>query len=496
MANTSGRVGSGEFRESFEKAAFRDPASSIDYHVSSEHHLQFQRTGTSIQGERQLNWFLGSGRVGRSYIFSMDGFLYQSPVSYYSTTQSWAASPGYQKRPTADFTRAVESACLQCHATGLRPVAGSQNKFDDPPFAEAGISCERCHGPSQRHIALMRAVGRKPGITEIVNPTKLTADRRDSVCAQCHLTGAARIARVSARARPYQPGDLLTDSVSVYAWSDARTSPIGVTSHFEKLQYSACQQASGGKLWCGSCHDPHGNPADGVQHYRQRCLNCHNSKPCALPVAARRASSNDCQSCHMPKADMAGSEHAVYTDHSIPRKPHSTSITGGGPRQLIPFWRTVTDERDSALAHAVAAMTEPSVRQHAFDLLRDAENRDPNDTAVVAQLAQFYDRMRQPDRALPLLERVVTRDPANIAAAINLGTLYAQQNRLPEAVKTWEAALSRNPALTGARLNLAVAQARLGRTHDAVATLQQALRFDPDSAAAHRLLAEMFGSAK
>lgn len=193
----------------------------------------------------------------------------------------------------------------------------------------------------------------------------------------------------------------------------------------------------------------------------------------------------------MPKADMAGSEHAVYTDHSIPRRPGSSGQLAAGPHELIPFWQTVNDERDSALAHAVVAMTEPSVRQKAFQLLRAAEGRDPNDTAIAAQLAQFYDRMRQPERALPLLERVVSQDLANTAAAINLGTLYAQQNRLPEAVQTWESALAKNPALTAARMNLAVAQARMGRPEQALATLREALRFDPDNAAAQRLLAEI-----
>jgi Flp pilus assembly protein TadD len=497
MARTSGRVGTGTFRESWENASFRDSSSGAQHHIrpgDRGYTLSFERSATDVRGERRLEWYLGSGRVGRSYLFSQDGFLYQSPVSYYSVKRGWGVSPGYQQKTTIDLTRAIEPACLQCHASRLQPVAGTQNRFAQVPFLDNGVSCERCHGPGQRHVGLMQKAAAKPvGGAGIVNPSKLPAARRDSVCAQCHLTGAARVARRTARTGSYRPGDLLTDSVGIFVWSDARTSPLTVTSHFEKLFYSSCKEKSGDRLWCVSCHDPHGEPADRVAYYRERCLTCHASKPCRLPASERSAANNDCQSCHMPKADVVDSEHAVYTDHSIPRSRSRKQDHSGGERRLIPFWLTSDDSRDAALAHAVVALTDPGVRRLAFDLLQTAVNRDPDDMSVAAQAAQFYDRMGQHDRALPLFERVVEREPANVAAAINLGALYAQKDRLPDAIRIWESTLERNPALTGARINLAVAQARTGMAKEAAATLRLALAFDPDSSTARRLLAQMTG---
>ena len=67
---------------------------------------------------------------------------------------------------------------------------------------------------------------------DIVNPAKLPAPERDSICAQCHLTGAARVARFGAR--KYQPGGKLADSVAVFVWSGA-ASETSSTSHYERL---------------------------------------------------------------------------------------------------------------------------------------------------------------------------------------------------------------------------------------------------------------------
>src|SRR5882762_4686670 len=185
MARSSGRTGADPFQESFERAEFSDSVSGAKYRVAPApmgYRLEYSRSAAGVQGERILEWFIGSGSVGRSYAFSLDGFLFQSPVSYYSIAAKWDISPGYRQYRTINLTRAVETACLQCHASRLQPLAGVQNRFGRPPFLEGGVGCERCHGPGKNHAA---------GSREIVNPAKLDPPRRDGVCAQCHLTGAA-----------------------------------------------------------------------------------------------------------------------------------------------------------------------------------------------------------------------------------------------------------------------------------------------------------------
>jgi hypothetical protein len=130
----------------------------------------------------------------------------------------------------------------------------------------------------------------RKGPTEIVNPVKLDAARRDSVCAQCHLTGAARIPRAQAKDETYRPGALLSDYFAYFVWIGGGSSIKGANSHFENLQQSSCKRESGERLWCGSCHDPHGEPEPlkRIDFYRSRCQKCHELAACKEDLKARR----------------------------------------------------------------------------------------------------------------------------------------------------------------------------------------------------------------
>jgi len=386
----------------------------------------------------------------------------------------------------------VGAGCLQCHASGLQPVAGTLNGFGDPPFREGGVSCERCHGPGKAHVAKMIS-GNREEPREIVNPVKLDAARRDSVCAQCHLTGAARIPRARGQGDTYLPGALLSDHFAYFVWTGAGSSIMGANSHFEKLQQSSCKRESGERLWCGSCNDPHGEPEpqNRLDFYRSRCQKCHEPSACKENLPARRKTQDDCIACHMPKGQVRDTEHAVFTDHTIPRRQQPGSGPAGGERSLALFWKAPVDERDLGLALAAVAGGDSGLRKRAFELLRKAEARDPVDVAVLAQLAQLYDLAGDEDLAIALSERAVRLDATQVAVAVNLGTYYIQRGRAREAMRLWTDALSRNPALTGARINLAVAHYQAGDLAAAEAAVLKALEYDPDHETARKLLSEI-----
>jgi len=191
MAHSSGRA-----LDIPKEAVFDHQPSRTHYTVRRNvGHPSVRFRVNGVEGERPLGYFIGSGRVGRSYLFQSDGFLFEAPVSWYASRSLWDVSPGYRNDSTVNLTRPVEPACLECHASGVRPIAGTVNKYAAPPFAQEGVTCDRCHGDGEEH-----AHARGP----IVNPSKLDAERRDSVCQQCHLSGAVRIPR-SGSPKPFNP---------------------------------------------------------------------------------------------------------------------------------------------------------------------------------------------------------------------------------------------------------------------------------------------------
>lgn len=165
--------------------------------------LEFGKADAATPAARELAWFIGSGAAARSYLLAVDGFLYESPATFYSRTGAWGPSPGYERYSYPFLTRAIAPECLACHATRVQAIAGTQNGYQSPPFAEAGVGCERCHGPGATHAA-------SGNPADIVNPAGLSAERRDSVCAQCHLSGEIRVDHAGKSMTSFVAGESLT----------------------------------------------------------------------------------------------------------------------------------------------------------------------------------------------------------------------------------------------------------------------------------------------
>ncbi|MDQ6663099.1 MAG: hypothetical protein M3Z23_01745, partial [Acidobacteriota bacterium] len=326
--------------------------------------------------------------------------------------------------------------------------------------------------------------------TGIVNPAKLSGWRRESVCARCHLPGAVEIAN-SGR-RPYQPGDLLSDSVSVFVWDGPARSKreTTVNGHFEQLAKSACKQASGEKMWCGTCHDPHSPAAS----YREKCLTCHALADCKATAKVRANAADECASCHMPSIRAVTVRHAAYTDHSIPRLPlPEVPLRIPTDARLIPFDGFQAGDRELGLAYAAVAIPDSNRiwGTRAFDLLLKVNEKAPGDAKVTSTLAALYDRKGNREQSCKLYARAMTLGNAALGdtapvTAINYGTCLATEGRLEEAMQLWSGV--RNEA---ARLNLAVARFRSGKAAEARANLKEVLRFNPVSKRARELLDSM-----
>ena len=217
MFQTSGTVGSGPFHENPKQAAFRDTSTGAQYRVSESgkgYRLDFERTAS---GSRNLGWFVGSGRVARSYIFALDGFLFQSPLSYYSLSGKWDLSPGYETMEDG-FNRPISSGCISCHSGRPQPVMNRPGLFRNPAFLELGIGCENCHGPGQIHVSeRSRGLAVKGNFdNSIVNPARLPARLAEDICMGCHQDGDARVLQPGKDYTDFRPGTPLNDIFALF----------------------------------------------------------------------------------------------------------------------------------------------------------------------------------------------------------------------------------------------------------------------------------------
>jgi hypothetical protein len=263
----------------------------------------------------------------------------QAPLTWYSQKRRWDAAPGYENDSSMAWDRPVDPSCLSCHASQLTHIYGTLNRYAGTPYRQAGVSCERCHGPASEHI--------QKG-AKMVIPSRLDAERRDDVCRQCHLMGEARIPREGRSFGEYRAGERLGDYVAYFVYDDPEGPALRTTSHVEKLQSSRCKQVSGEKMWCGSCHDVHSTPADPGTWYRAKCEACHRREN----NHAMCSRGPDCVSCHMPKSRATDAGHGAFTDHSIARYAARERNTGSTPWRLRPFSAADAGDRELAMAYA------------------------------------------------------------------------------------------------------------------------------------------------
>ena len=323
--NTAMAHASGPASENLIAGDFTHQVSGVNYRIYSEAGkvwLSFDRPGDpAVHGKRELLYYIGQGRRGRSYLFSDDGFVFESPVNWYTDRHMWDMAPAYGNVREIPMTLPALTSCLDCHVSGIQPpINGTENRYKMPVFTYGGVTCERCHGPGVAHV----------NGGAIVNPGKLSAERRDQVCMQCHLEGNAAIERAGKHLYEYRPGDDLSDYIRYFVLLDSRSSNLRAVSQFESLAQSTCKKKSGDAMSCTSCHDPHRTvPAEErVTFYRAKCLACHG----ATLGAKHHADQPDCTRCHMPAALSSDVAHTEVTDHRIPRRPTTgPKLENAGP---------------------------------------------------------------------------------------------------------------------------------------------------------------------
>jgi len=455
------------------------------------------------RNEAEVQFAVGSGTQGVGYLIERDGFLFQSPITWYARERRWDLSPNYDK-VNRHFDRAIAPGCLFCHANRVEPVEGAVNRYRPPIFRGHAIGCERCHGPGELHVKNPMVVDGRD--TTIVNPAKLEPALRDAVCEQCHLAGHGRVVRLDRRAEDFRPG-LPFHRFWTVVEPSAGPAEDRLIGQVEQMHESRCFRASGGRLGCISCHDPHRLPSRGEEatYYRDRCLECHADRGCRLPTTARLARSrdDDCVGCHMPRSGSSDILHAAVTNHRIPRQagakagePDRSAIPAGDPLAKPPsvmsFHRALLDEHERAATErdiGVALCREgPAGAVAAAPLLAAAVAARPDDVAAWEAQGFAFGQLGRGEEALAAFRTALARQPDRESTLVGAAIVAAQMDRRDDAIAFWRRAIAINPWRSDYHAALAPMLFQARDWPGAAGSCREALRLNPTNLQARTLL--------
>ena len=98
--------------------------------------------------EAEVRFAVGSGARARSYLVDHDGYLFQSPITWYPHGGRWDLSPGYEQQ-NQHFGRPVAPGCLFCHCNYAEHVSDTVTRYRQPIFRGRGSARSRWRGPGR-----------------------------------------------------------------------------------------------------------------------------------------------------------------------------------------------------------------------------------------------------------------------------------------------------------------------------------------------------------
>ena len=462
--------------------------------VMVHHERMFDRAGEIIYDQAvPMDYVVGSGRRAKAYLYRRGNLLFMSPLNWYSQSQQWDLAPGYRKDDARRFDRRVTDECLSCHAGRVAPLGESANAYETPAFHELSIGCENCHGPGRRHVELRQsdpAAGRD--LDSIVNPARLDHARRESICNQCHLPGAARVLRYGRSDFDFRPGDDLEDIWTVIEEGGGVTNGDRTrsVSHVQQMHESRCYSKSAGGLGCSSCHDPHRvpPPTEYAAFYRKKCLHCHADRSCSAPSEQRQARADSCIACHMPTREASNVSHVTQTDHRIVREAGQASDKqpDDNAAGLSAFNRADLRlnawERDRALGLAAWKHLSRKGRQRPAELisfLTGVLEKGPKDGTVLIALGSMASENGLVDRARSYYERARRIPDAEEAALSGLLDIDYLASRRRDALDCADRLIEIDAGDARVHAIRADILATLGRQPEGIEAARRALQLNP-----------------
>jgi predicted CXXCH cytochrome family protein len=270
------------------------------------------------------------------------------PLIYLKEDDRWIPREAAFVDPPDDRVRYVTQwnhHCITCHSTGAMPGLNEKSGQLESRVGELGISCEACHGPSERHVqhheslaATARADSDQADET-IVHPGRLDHILSSEICGQCHGVFVAKDKEqamlYATEGIQFRPGGDLhaarhyirhpREGSGPEAWAEFYRNEDFYRSRWWEdgsilaggREYTAMRESScfqHGEMSCLSCHSMHDSaPEDQVKTGMRSsgaCTQCHKDAQYTSNVErhthhAAASTGSDCLNCHMPHKSYA-----------------------------------------------------------------------------------------------------------------------------------------------------------------------------------------------
>ncbi|WP_165227157.1 tetratricopeptide repeat protein [Aquisphaera insulae] len=267
------------------------------------------------------------------------GRLQVLPVAYDVNKKSWydTAASGVRHFPDrtdsalhwTDRMFTFNTTCFNCHVSQLATNYDLATDTYRTTWAEAGISCESCHGPAAEHVRVMteeKPAGRTSKDLRIVRTKEFSPSQMNDMCATCH-------AKMVPMSTTFAPGEAFFDHYDLVTFESPDYYPdgrdLGENYTFTSWLGSPCAKA--GKLDCNHCHTGSGRPRFEMAESDRSCLPCHQKlvdDPIPHGRHAKGSEGNRCVSCHMPTTRFAAMGR---TDHSMRPPTPATTLAFKSP---------------------------------------------------------------------------------------------------------------------------------------------------------------------
>lgn len=320
-----------KYKDFWYESYFRDSTMYI-------HEFRLDGRDTTYSRVEKVDYIVGSGQHTNSHMYTVNGYIFQMPMTFYAQKGEWDLPPGFEGGYNSRFSRKIGLECMSCHNSLPEFVMGSENKYESVPN---GIGCERCHGPGSIHLK-DKLAGNKVDTSKyidytIVNPGKLTPELQFDVCQRCHLQGNT-VLKPGKSFYDFRPGMELNSVMTVFMPKyEGADDQFIMASHAERLKQSQCflvTEESRVKnsdslrpyknaMTCVTCHNPHVSVKNtGDSAFNSACTNCHEGgkstlRKCSDTPEHIAAQQNNCVTCHMPRTGAIDIPHVTVHDHFI-----------------------------------------------------------------------------------------------------------------------------------------------------------------------------------